>query len=212
MSETTQSAVLLAPRQIEHREFDIPPTRDNDGLLRVEATGICSADWNPYAYGGEERYPFKHLFPWILGHEIVGHIERIGVEAAKRWNVTEGDRVGVEEVIPCGHCRLCRTGWYRGCTGVIRRNGDGKFFGMTPLSLPPHIWGGYGYHVYLHPNAVVHKLPGSVPTEVAPLFIPVANGFDWLQQAGRSPVGATVVILGPGQHGLGCASPPMCLH
>ena len=206
MTETTSSAVLVAPRTIEMQEFPVPATGADDGLLRVEGTGICGADWEPYANGGKERYPFRHLFPWILGHEIVGTVERLGPVAAKKWGVSEGDRVILEEVIPCGHCRLCRTGWYRGCTDVMYpdRHGEGKFYGMTPVSEPPHLWGGYGEYVYLHPNAILHPMPLSVSTENAPLFIPIANGLDWIEQSGESVVGETVVILGPGQHGLGC--------
>ncbi len=40
---------------------------------------------------------------------------KISKEAAKRWRVTEGDRVVVEEFIPCCQCFVCRMGNYMLC-------------------------------------------------------------------------------------------------
>src|SRR6266481_2029024 len=51
------------------------------------------------------------------GHEPLGVIERIGDRAAKRWGVDVGDRVAVESIIRCGHCRACLAGRYQLCRG-----------------------------------------------------------------------------------------------
>jgi threonine dehydrogenase-like Zn-dependent dehydrogenase len=81
---------------------------------------------------------------------------------------------------------------------------DGLRYGLTPASLAPHIWGGFGEHLYVHPRSIVHRMSGTVPPAQAPLFIPISNGIRWVERDGGARVGDTVVIFGPGQHGLGC--------
>jgi threonine dehydrogenase-like Zn-dependent dehydrogenase len=192
MATMSRAAVLVAPRQIEMREFPIPEIGPEDGLLRVEACGVCGADWPPYR--GDRLKLFS--IPLILGHEIAGRIERIGAEASKRWGVKEGDRVVLEESAPCGHCYYCRTGHPDICWE--------KRYGSRSVNDAPSLWGGYSEYVYLDPDAIVHKMSDSVPVELAPLFIPISNGIFWGQVVGGIGVGSTVVIEGPGQHGLGC--------
>lgn len=196
MAETVNAAVLRGPRTIEVEEFPVPVTGADDAVIRVEGTGICGSDWAPYA----GAFPFE-MPPVILGHEVVGRVEAIGPDAARDWGVAEGDRVVVEEAIPCGRCRLCRTGLYTMCDGFHAT--AGRRYGMIPAAEPPHLWGGYGDLMYLHPNSVVHKMDPTLAVELAPLYIPISNGVAWVQGEGAG-IGTTVLIEGPGQHGLGC--------
>ena len=76
-----------------------PSRRTTRALLRVEACGICGSDAEQYTGTIPVRYPL------VPGHEPLGVIEAIGDRAAKRWGVDVGDRVAVESMIPCGHCR-----------------------------------------------------------------------------------------------------------
>ena len=187
------AAVLVEPRRIELQEFPLPDIGDDDGLLRVESCGVCGADWLPYTgefLGGMFKPPL------ILGHEIVGRIARIGDAAARRWGVREGDRVILEEPIPCGNCAACRVGRFQAC-GADR-------YGTKPVASPPSLWGGYSDYVYLAPAAIMHKIPEEIPVELAPLFVPLSNGAYWVEEIGGLHLGQTVVIQGPGQHGLGC--------
>ncbi len=197
MEDPTTAAVLVAPRRIELQEFPLPRVADDDALVRVEGTGICGSDWAPYS----GAWPIE-LPPMILGHEIVGEVVEIGPEAARRWGVAAGDRIVVEESIPCNHCRLCRTGRYHMCDPI--HTSDGLRYGLTPTDRPPHLWGGFGQYVYVHPRSVVHRMSPAVPVDQAPLFIPISNGIRWVERDGGCRIGDTVVILGPGQHGLGC--------
>ena len=41
MPRTAKAAVLVAPRQVEMREYPIPETGDDDALLRIEAWRLC---------------------------------------------------------------------------------------------------------------------------------------------------------------------------
>jgi threonine dehydrogenase-like Zn-dependent dehydrogenase len=42
------AAVLTGPRAFEHREFPLPDIGEDDGLLRVEANGLCGTDYDQY--------------------------------------------------------------------------------------------------------------------------------------------------------------------
>src|SRR5918992_6414474 len=96
VADTVRAAVQVAPRQIELREFPRPTIGPDDGLLRVEANGICGSDVESYrGHLGMGRGPT------IPGHEPMGIIEEIGDRAAERWGVQPGDRVALEVIVPC---------------------------------------------------------------------------------------------------------------
>jgi threonine dehydrogenase-like Zn-dependent dehydrogenase len=196
MAMKTKAALLVAPRKIELREFAIPDIGEDEGLLRVEATGVCGVDWP--AYTGRRLDRFKP--PIILGHEIVGRIVKLGRRAAQRWNLQEGDRVAMEEYAPCGRCEYCKSGHYYLCGGMHME----KMYGFTSLDVAPGLWGGFSEYVYLDPNALLHKISDAVPTAIAPLYIALSNGIRWVQSEAGIGIGDTVVILGPGQLGLAC--------
>lgn len=194
MRTKTKAAVLTGTRQIELQELSIPEVNDDSGLLHVELTGVCGVDWPAYLGTFAERF---HP-PLILGHEIVGRISRIGKRAATRWNVSEGDRVVLEEYAPCGRCEHCLSGFYYLCGGLMME----KMYGFTSLNVAPGLWGGFSEYVYLDPQALLHKISESVPQEVAPLYLAVANGIRWVQGEANVGLGDSVVIMGPGQLGL----------
>jgi threonine dehydrogenase-like Zn-dependent dehydrogenase len=198
MATKSNAAVLVGPRQIEMREFPLPEIGPDEGLLHVEACGICGADWKPYSDPNDTR----HEKPLILGHEIVGIIDRIGPEASRRWGVKEGDRVTVEEHLPCRNCEACRAGHFSGCKAPGSPKG-GILYGGTPIRVAPALWGGYAEYMYLDPRAVVTKASFNAPAELFALFIAIGNGLYMVQINGETKVGSTVVVMGPGQHGLG---------
>lgn len=194
MKRTSLAAVATGVQTTELQEFSLPPLADDSGLLRIETVGVCGSDVSYYK---------KLQSPRILGHHIVGFIEQIGETAAARWGVKAGDRVALEEYIPCGQCTFCRTGMYRSCKTTDPRAG-GIRYGATPADLSPSLWGGFSEYMYLHPNSVLHPMPAHVPPEEAALTLPLANGFEWISLQGGVGPGKTVVIQGPGQQGLAC--------
>ena len=196
MAEKTLAALLTEPRHIELREFALPEIDADSGLARIEITGVCGADWPIYT-GDLAKFAPPPLIP---GHEIVARIERIGKRAAARWGVNEGDRIVMEEYAPCGHCSYCLSGRYYICSGMKME----KMYGFTSLDTAPGLWGGYSEFVYLDPQAIIHKLSEDVPTEIAPFFVPLANGIRWTHLEGGVGIGSTVVIQGPGGQGLAC--------
>ncbi|MBM4265013.1 MAG: zinc-binding dehydrogenase [Deltaproteobacteria bacterium] len=188
----TRAVVQTAPRKLELRDLPVPEIDEDSALLRIEACGICGSDAEQYA--GVLPAPY----PVILGHEPLGIIEKIGDRAAKRWGVDAGDRVAVETLIPCGHCRACLQGRYQVCRG------RGGMFGYSyvPVSHAPGLWGAYADVMYLDPHSIVHPMRKEIPASTAVMFNPLGAGFRWAVELPGTGPGDTVLILGPGQRGL----------
>lgn len=185
------AAVLVAPRRLELQGFPLPDVGEDDGILAVEACGLCGTDYEQWT--GE--LDFNKGKPFIPGHEIMGHVGTIGNAARQRWGINEGDRIAVEGTIPCGTCKWCLTGVYKQCGKLA--------YGLRAgVDLPPSLWGGYATHMYLHPRAVVHRLPADIPTDVMAMFNPLSNAVRWTCEVGGVGIGSSVVICGPGQRGL----------
>lgn len=193
MADQVRAAVQTSTRDIELRDFPRPRTGADDGLLRVEACGICGSDVEQYkgALGG--------AFPLIPGHEPLGVIEEVGENAAARWGVEPGDRVALEILIPCRTCGNCLTGHYMSC-----RNMRGSY-GSRPPATESGLCGGYAEYLYLHPDAILHKMRRDIPAEVAVMFNPLGAGVRWTCHLGGAGLGDTVLILGPGQRGIASA-------
>ncbi len=194
-----QAAVSLPDFKTEVRDFDEPEIASDSGLLKIEVTGVCGSDWPYY-----QRYP-KAKGPLILGHESVGIVDKLGRDAARRFGFKEGDRVALEEYLPCGHCAYCRSGDFRLCDETDTLNlANTVRYGSTPISVDPGLWGGFATAQYLHPRAVMHRVPDHVPAKLATLALPLGNGVEWAYLQGGVQLGETVVIQGPGQQGLAC--------
>ena len=195
MPKEVLAATTIGPLKTEIRRYPFPEIPPDAGMLQVEAAGVCGSDWHAYQSDRPAR---------IMGHENVGRIYRIGPVAAQRWGLKEGDRVALEEYLPCGHCSLCRTGEFRLCDQTEARRPGSLRYGTTPVSEAPGVWGGYSQFQYLHPNSVFHRVPEHVPAELAAMCLPLGNGIQWTYLDGRAGPGKTVLIQGPGQQGLAC--------
>ena len=191
----TLAAVMVDVRKTELREIAIPDIPSDAGLLRMAVNGICSSDWNMYQ---DMRRGTR-----ILGHEMVGTIEKIGDAAKYRWGVKEGDLVALEEYLPCGHCEYCRSGEIRSCLQTDQTLPGSIRFGSTSVDVAPGLWGGYSQFAYMHPRTIVHKVPEGVEPRIAAMCLPIGNGFQWMYYDGGAGPGKVVVIQGPGQQGLG---------
>lgn len=190
MTDEVRAAVQTSARDIELRDFPRPRIGADDGLLRVEACGICGSDVEQY------KGALAGSLPAVPGHEPLGVIEEVGENAAARWGVEPGDRVALEILIPCRSCRLCLTGHYMSC-----RNMRGSY-GYRPPDTGTGLCGGYAEYIYLHPNAILHKMRRDIPAEVAVMFNPLGAGVRWTCHLGGTQLGDTVLILGPGQRGI----------
>jgi len=189
-----RAMVLTGPRKLKMQEFDLPDVGEEDGILKLELIGVCGSD--PGIYKGKTRGA-PRPYPIILGHEIVGRVDRMGLSAKKRHGVKEGDRVIIEYAFGCGKCKACLAGRYTLCE---------KFYtygSMISCQEPPHLFGAYADYLYIHPRAMVHKIGETISPEVGVLISAVlGNAVRWLRIIGNVSIGQTVVIVGPGQQGI----------
>jgi threonine dehydrogenase-like Zn-dependent dehydrogenase len=174
----------------------MPDIPDDGALLKVDVAGICGTDVKMYA-----KPPFAA--PVIMGHENIGVIAKAGRTFAERQGAAEGDRVFVEHYVGCMQCDWCRAGEYRHCELTDwRTNPDARRFGYTSAENQYHLWGGFAQYMYLPWNAILHKLPDTLTSELAGLATPMSNGIEWALLAAGVGYDSTVLIQGPGQQGL----------
>jgi threonine dehydrogenase-like Zn-dependent dehydrogenase len=178
------------------RRYELPLPRPgmDDGLLRVEATGVCGADRALFRSGPGGIIP---------GHEIVGRVAALGEWAAERWGVEVGDRIAVEQFLSCGACGPCRRGDPRTCR-TPDPTGPLPGYGRTPVARSPGLYGGFSDYLYLHPRSVVHRVGDAVDARTATLFAPLAGAIRWIGRQARTRPGDTVAVLGASRRGLAC--------
>jgi L-iditol 2-dehydrogenase len=167
------------------REAGEPSLDARGGILRVEACGICGTDARTF-FNGDHRAPA----PWILGHEPVGILERVGPEATLPRGVKEGDRVFLGSILTCGECLQCSDGFQNLCEHHL-------LYGYDPFP------GAYAEWAAVPPIAIKNliPLPHDLPSDLATVADPFAcalNGIEVLDVG----LGDTVMILGAGP--IGC--------
>lgn len=190
---TVRAMVLTAPETLVEGSFQHPTVSEDDGLLEILATGLCGSDLASF------QGTRAHDGPTVLGHEVVGRIKEIGSRAAETWGVEADDRVVVEEALPCMACPVCLSGRHRLCKR------SGLRYGHTSVARDPSLWGGFGELMWLHPRSQVHRIPDAVSDIAATLYIPLSNGLGWMSDSAELQPGETVMVFGPGQHGVTAA-------
>jgi len=145
--------------------------------IKVDSVGVCGSDLHFY------RGDFPPKPGLVPGHELAGIVSAVGGNVN---HVSEGDLVGVEPLLRCGHCRFCLTGDYHVCRerGLVGENQDG---GMSEYATVP--------------ANTVFKAPPGVDAEVAALAEPLACGVHGFVKAGLKSY-ETIFILGAGTIGL----------
>ena len=165
------NALWLEDNKISLR--DIPqPGKPNEALIKIRRAGICSTDLELV----KGYYPYTG----VIGHEFVGEV----VEAEDRSWI--GRRVVGEINVTCGRCEQCLNGRSTHCEsrsvlGIINR--DGTFAEFTNL-----------------PIANLHRVPNSVPDEMAAFTEPLAAALEIQEQVQVKPTDR-VLLVGAGRLG-----------
>jgi len=114
---------------LELVELPIPIPNEQEVLVKVSACGVCHTELDEL----EGRTP-PSKFPIILGHQIVGRVEKSGPHAGR---FKTGDRVGIAWIhSACGKCKFCRSGMENLCNDfkATGRDADGGYAEFTTVS------------------------------------------------------------------------------
>ncbi len=165
-----------------------PPPGPGHVQIAVEACGICGTDVEEWREG-PLLIPFASphpltggLAPLTLGHEVAGRVTAVGPDV----DLAVGDRLAVDGLVSCGHCRQCRRGLPNLCArgGQVGLSADG---GLQPLLNLPAI------------TSV--RMPAGLPPEAGALAETLSVGIRALRR-GRLVPGDHVAIVGGGAVGL----------
>ncbi len=170
--------VGTAPKTLAREQGQIPELGKNQVLMRTRAVGICGSDI--HLFHGTHPYT---TYPMVFGHEASGIVESAG-EAVT--DLRSGDHVVLEPLIPCGRCYPCSIGRTNCCSNM-------KTIGVTtPGALA---------ELFAVPASCLHKIPDSLPFELAALAEPFSIGFHAVQR-GNVSADDTVLVIGAGMIGL----------
>ena len=162
------------------RVIDVPkPTLDehNNVLVKMTAAGICGSDVGIY-HGTNAAA----TYPRIIGHEMVGVVVEVGPTAQK---VKVGDRVIIDQVVPCGHCYACRKGRPNVCGNLQVRG--------------VHIDGGYREYMAV-PDTDCYLVPDCLTDTEAVMIEPTTIAVQCCSRA-QLESEDTVLIIGSGALG-----------
>ena len=148
------------------------PQKPNEALIRIRKAGICSTDLELV----KGYYPYTG----VLGHEFVGDV----VEADDASWI--GQRVVGEINAVCNQCEQCLNGRPTHCenrTVLGIANRDGVFAEYTTL-----------------PLSNLHRVPASIPDEMAVFTEPLAAALEIQEQVQVKPTDR-VLLVGAGRLG-----------
>ena len=178
-------ALWLENNKIDLRDVPLPQ-KPNEALIKIRKAGICSTDLELV----KGYYPYTG----ILGHEFVGEVISLTPSPYPKGHTSPegigelkvGDRVVGDINAACNQCEQCLNGRPTHCErrtvlGIVNR--DGTFAEFTQL-----------------PITNLHKVPASVPDEMAVFTEPLAAALEIQEQINIKP-NDRVLLVGAGRLG-----------
>ncbi len=185
-----KSAFLVASRQLEVHDVELPVLGPNHLRAGVLACGVCAS--NIHQWQQPARLPPSlRATPGAVGHEIAAVVLEVG-DAVD--GLAPGDRIAVEPsaASSCGECGPCTTQSYWFCT--------------NPRPIASF---GFAEQIVI-PSIAAFPAPTGLTAPQVALTEPIACGVhairhSWTADARGRVDGARVVVLGAGMLGLGAA-------
>ncbi|MHA1906917.1 MAG: zinc-binding dehydrogenase [Candidatus Thorarchaeota archaeon] len=197
MTEVSRTAIVPKPNApLEIKEIKIPDLVPGAALMKVANAGVCGTDVHLW-HGKLEGVPY----PLILGHEVVGTIEKIGEGGLRDLNgneLNEGDRVAFHDVVDtCFSCWNCLV-----AEAPTKCENRGVYGITLDSSKWPYLIGGFSEYMYFKPGTQIMKIPDNVAFDdviFAGCALPTA-----IHAVTRSPLkwNTNVVVQGAGPVGI----------
>jgi L-iditol 2-dehydrogenase len=179
-----KAALLTAIGKFEIRNVPEPQNiGDNDVLIKLKTIGVCGSDIHYYTKGRIGSAVVR--FPFIIGHEAAGIVERTGKKVTR---VKPEQKIAIDPAVSCGHCDQCLSGRENTCRELL-------FLG-NPQQLE-----GCLQEYIVHPEKCCYPIEEKMTFEQATLSEPLAIGVYSVEQSNISEK-ANVAILGAGPIGM----------
>jgi propanol-preferring alcohol dehydrogenase len=148
---------------LESIDVPVPVPGEKEILVKVTRCGVCHTEIDEI----EGRTPPPH-FPIILGHQVIGRVERRG---SKSERFAPGERVGIAWIYSaCGKCTFCLEGNENLCAEFRATGRDAN--------------GGYAEYTVV-PEDFAYRIPEIFSdSEAAPLLCAGAIGYRSLRLTG----------------------------
>lgn len=147
MTTHARGAVARTPKaRVSLEDFTIDDPGPNEVLVRIMASGVCHTD-----LGVKDGVYGTDGFPFLLGHEGAGIVEKIGAGVDR---VKPGDYVILAWRAPCGKCRFCLAGQPNFCCASL--NAEKRMRGADGVTLNPVLGiGTFCTHTLVHAGQCV---------------------------------------------------------
>jgi alcohol/geraniol dehydrogenase (NADP+) len=143
-------AARAVGQPLEPFTYEPPKLGEHDVRVSITHCGVCHTDIHAVDdYYGITTYPF------VPGHEIVGHVSAVGSEAS---GIKEGDRVGIGwQGRSCMRCEWCLKGEEQFCFDIVD----------SATWVP---YGGFSSSVVVD-SRFAYPLPDALPSEIAAVLM-----------------------------------------
>lgn len=175
-----RAATLTDVGEMTVEDRERPEPEADEVLIAVGATGVCMTDFHMY------HGTFAVETPIVLGHESAGTVAARGEDVE---DITVGNRVAMNPVVPCGRCPACK----RGATNLCGNNASIGGAGETILD------GAFAEYVRVPVGNV--EPAGDLPIEQAALAEPLACCVHGADRSGLVQ-GDSAALIGAGPIGL----------
>jgi len=166
----------LEKHPLKMKDVPIPEPKENEIRIKIHVCGVCRTD----LHIAEGELP-AHKMPVIIGHQIVGTVDRIGKNA---YHYHLGDRVGVPWLFKtCRRCKYCKVGKENLCKSALFTGYDAD--------------GGFAEYTIVEEDFAYALPENYTDTEVAPLLCAGVIGYQAFQKTGLRQLG-TLGLFGFG--------------